>query len=121
LNFYWNLGTKTNNKVESYSFLKDIQLAKHRQIQILNVVGYSKRIIKIMIMGSDPKNLSLKRVIERIRLFSRTLKVKKIHVLRGNNAEDDKMASLAIGKPPGTFGVDEKECIIPPPPPPPPT
>jgi ribonuclease HI len=118
LNFYWNLGKETNNKVEAYALLKGIQLEKHRQIQTLNAVGDSKTIIRIMILGSDPKNLSLKRVIDRICLFSRTLKVNYFHVLRGNNVEADKMANLAIGKPPGTLGVDDEECIPPPPPPP---
>jgi hypothetical protein len=80
----------------------------------LNTVGDSKKIIIMMILGSDPKNMSLKRVIERICLFSRTLKVKKFHVLRGNNIEADKMANLAIRKPPRTLGVDYEECIPPP-------
>jgi hypothetical protein len=68
-----------------------------------------------MIQGSEPKNMSLKRVIDRIRLSSRTLKVKFFHVLRGNNVEADKMANLAIGKPLGTLGVDDEECLSPPP------
>jgi hypothetical protein len=80
----------------------------------LNVVGDLKTIIRMMILGSDPKKLSLKRVIDRIHLFSRTLKVKKFHVLRGNNVEADKMANLAIGKPPETLGVDDEESIAPP-------
>jgi hypothetical protein len=69
-------------------------LAKQQQIQTLNVVGDSKTIIRMMILGSDPKNMSLKRVIDIILLFSRTLKVKKIHALRGNNVEADKMTNL---------------------------
>jgi ribonuclease HI len=113
LNFYWNLGMETNNKVEAYALLKGIQLVNRRQIQTLNVVGDSKTIIRMMIQGSDPKNLSLKRVIDRIRLSSRTLKVKFFHVLRGNNVEADKMANLAIGKPLGTLGVDDEECLSP--------
>lgn len=70
----------------------------------------------MMILGSDPKNPSLKRVIDRIRLSSRTLKFNFFHVLRGNNVEADQMANLTIGKLLGTLGVDDEECIAPPPP-----
>jgi ribonuclease HI len=92
----FELRGKTNNKVEAYALLKGIHLVKNRQIQTLNIVGDSKTIIRMMILGSDPKNMSLKRVIDRIRLFSRTLKVDFFHVLRGNNVKVDNMAKLAI-------------------------
>jgi ribonuclease HI len=74
LNYCWNLGKDTNNKVEAYALLKGLQLANQRQIHSLNVVGDSKTIIRMMIHGSEPKHLSLKRVIDRIRIITRTLK-----------------------------------------------
>jgi len=71
-------------------------------------------IIGIMMLGSDLKNLSLKRVIDKICLLSRTLKVNYFPVLRGNNVMADKMANLALGKAPITLGVDDDETICPP-------
>jgi hypothetical protein len=57
--------------------------------------------------------MSLKRVIDKILLSTRTLKTKFFHVLRCNNVEADKMANLAIGKPLGTLGVEDEECLAP--------
>jgi hypothetical protein len=65
----------------------------------------------MMILGFEQKNLSLKRVIDRIRIITRTLKPNLLHVLRDNNQEADNMANEAIGRPPGTLGVEGKEGI----------
>jgi ribonuclease HI len=113
LNYYWNIGKDTNNKAEVYALLKGLHLENQSQIQNLNVVGDSKVIIRMMIQGSEPKNLSLKRVIDRIHLLTRTLKTNFFHVLRCNNEEVDKMANLAIGKPPRTLGVEDEEGLAP--------
>jgi ribonuclease HI len=113
LNYYWNIGKDTNNKAEAYALLKGIQLAKLRQISNLNVIGDSKTIIRMMIQGTEPKNLSLKIIIDRIRVDSRTLKPKFLHVLRENNTAADKMANEAIGRPPGTLGVEGIEVLAP--------
>ena len=67
----------------------------------------------MMILGFEPKNLSLKRVIDRIRIITRTLKPNFLHVLRDNNKEADNMANEAIGRPPGTLGVEGKEGLAP--------
>jgi hypothetical protein len=79
----------------------------------MNVVADSKTIIRIMIQGSGPKHLSLKRNIDRICIITRTLNPIFLHVLRENNKEADKMANEAIGIPPGTLGVEGKEGIPP--------
>jgi hypothetical protein len=79
----------------------------------LNVVGDSKTIIRMMIQGSEPQNLRLKRIIDRIYVTMRTLKPKFLHVLRENNLEAHKMANKAIGRPPGTLGVEGKEVLSP--------
>jgi ribonuclease HI len=113
LNYYWNPGKDANNKAEACALLKGLQLENQRQIQNLNVVGDSKTIIRMMIQGSEPRNMSLKRVIDRIRLSTRTLKTKFFHIPRCNNVEADKMAKLAIGKPPRTLGVEDEEGLAP--------
>jgi len=113
LNYYWNLGKDTKNKAKVYALLRGLHLANQRQIQNLNVVADSKIIIRMMIQGSDPKNMSLKRVIYRIRLITRTLKTNFFHVLRCNNEEADKMANLAIGKPPRILGMEDEEGLVP--------
>ena len=96
-----------------YALLKGLQLAKQRQILTLNGVGDSKTIIRMMIQGSEPKYLSLKRIIDRICVITRTLKPNFLHVLRENNTEVDKMENEAIGRPPGTLGVEGKEGLAP--------
>jgi ribonuclease HI len=85
LNYYWNIGKDTNNKAEAYALLKGLQLAKTHQISNLNVLGDSKTVIRMMVQGTDPKNLSLKRIIDRIRVDSQSLKPTFFHILREHN------------------------------------
>jgi ribonuclease HI len=66
LDYFWNLGMETNNKAEAYALLQGIHLEKKGKIQILNVVGDSKTIIRTMIWGSSPHNTSLIILIDRI-------------------------------------------------------
>jgi ribonuclease HI len=113
LNYYWNIGKDTNTKAKAYALLKGLQLTNQRQIQNLNVVGDSKTIIRMMIQVSETKYLNLKRVIDKIFLSTRILKTKFFHVLRCNNVEAEKMANLAIRKPPGTLGVEDEEELAP--------
>jgi hypothetical protein len=66
-----------------------------------------------MIQGTKPKNLSIKRIIDRIHVDLRTLKQKFFHVLRENNTAADKLANEAIGRPLGTLGVEGIEVLAP--------
>jgi hypothetical protein len=79
----------------------------------MNVVGDSKTIIRMMIQGSEPKKLSLKRIINKICVVTRTLKPNFLHVMRDNNTKANKMANEAIGRPPGTLGVEGNEGLAP--------
>jgi hypothetical protein len=63
--------------------------------------------------GSEPKNLILKRIINKICVVIRTLKPNFLHVLRENNTEADKMVNEAIGRPLGTLGVEGIEGLTP--------
>jgi ribonuclease HI len=92
--YYWNLGMETNNKAEAYALLQGIHLEKQRKIQILNVVGDSKTIIRIMISGSSPHNMSLKILIDRICLLVGSMHINYFQVLRINNAKADKMVRV---------------------------
>jgi hypothetical protein len=67
----------------------------------------------MMIQGSEPKNMSLEREIDRIFLSTRNLKTKFFQVLRCNNVEAEKIANLAIGKPLRTLGVEDEEFLSP--------
>jgi hypothetical protein len=91
-------GDKNKQKVEVYSLLQGIHLAKQSQIQNLNVVGDSKTIIRIMILGSLPHKINLKILIDIIHLLVGSMHILYFHVLRINNAEEEKMANTAIGK-----------------------
>jgi ribonuclease HI len=103
----------TNNKVEAYALLKGIQLAQTQQIRDLNALGDSKTIIRLMVHGTDPRDLSLKRIIDRIRVDSQDIKITFYHIMREHNKEADKMANEAIGKTPGTLGVEGVETLAP--------
>jgi ribonuclease HI len=74
LSYHWNLGMDTNNKAEAYALLKGIQLTQTQKIRELNVLGDSKNIIRMMVHGSNPRDLSLKQVTDRIRVDSGTLR-----------------------------------------------
>jgi ribonuclease HI len=99
--YHWNLGMDTNNKVEAYTLLKGVQLAHSKGIRKLVVLGDSLTIIRLMVKGSDPKDPSLKQILDRTRLASKGIKLSFFHILRGNNNEADKLANAAIGTPPG--------------------
>jgi hypothetical protein len=67
----------------------------------------------MMVQGTDPKNLSLKRIIDRIRVDSQPIKLTLYHILREHNKVADNLANEAIGKPPGTLGVEGVEALAP--------
>jgi len=67
----------------------------------------------MMIQGTEPKKLSLKNIINRICVDSRTLKPTFFHVLRENNKAAEKLVNEAIGRPLGTLGVEGIEVLAP--------
>jgi ribonuclease HI len=113
LNYYLNLGKDTNNKAEAYALLKGLQLAKIHQIHNMNVPGDSKTIIRSMVQGTDPKNLSLKQIINRIRVDSQPIKLTFYHIMREHNKVANNLVNEAIGKPPGTIGMEGVEALAP--------
>jgi ribonuclease HI len=112
-NYYCNIGKETNNKEEAYALLKGLQLAKTRQISNLNVIGDSNTVIRMMVQWTDPKHLSLKRIIDQIQVDSLSLKPTLFHIMREHNTTEDKLANEAIRKPPGTLGVEGVEALSP--------
>ena len=86
-------------------------MGRSRQISNPNVIDDSKTIIRMMVQGTDPKNLILKIIIDRIHVDSRSLKQKFFHILRENNTTADKLANKAIGRPLGTLGVEGVEVL----------
>jgi ribonuclease HI len=99
--YHWYLGRDTNNKVEAYALLKGVQLAHSKGIRNLVVLGDSLTIIRLMVKGSNPKDPSLKQILNKTRLASKGIKL-SFHILR----EADKMANVAIGPPPDTLIID---------------
>jgi hypothetical protein len=79
----------------------------------LNVIGDSKKVIRMMVHGTYPKNLSLKRIIDRIRVDSKSLKPTFFHIMRENNIATNKLVNEAIGKPLETLGVEGVEALAP--------
>jgi hypothetical protein len=72
----------------------------------MNVLGDSKNIIRMMVHRSNPRDLSLKQITDRIRVDSRDIKITFYHIMRENNKEADKMANATIGKMLGSLSVD---------------
>ena len=96
----------TNNKAEAYALLKGIQLAHSKGIRKLVVLGDSLTIRRPMVKGTNPKDPSLKQILDRTRLASKGIKLTFFHILHGNNNKADKMANAAIETPPDTLSID---------------
>jgi hypothetical protein len=79
----------------------------------LNALGDSKNIIRMMVHGSDPRDLSLKQIMDRIRVESQDIKITFYHIMREHNKEADKMANAAIGKTLGSLSVEGVETSAP--------
>jgi hypothetical protein len=74
-----------------------------------------KKLIRIFIRNSTPKDTRLKKIVDHIRLSLRNLQVNFFHVVRQYNTAADEMANLAIGKAQGFMWVGGMEFLIPPP------
>jgi ribonuclease HI len=99
-------GRKPTTKHEAYALLKGVQLAQTKGIRELVVLGDSNTIIRLMVKGTNPRDPSLKKILDRTRLASRDIRTTFYHILWGNNSEADKMANAAIGANPGTLSID---------------
>jgi hypothetical protein len=60
----------------------------------------------MMIHGSNPRDLSLNQVMDRIRMDSQDIKTTFYHIMRENNTEADKMENATIGETPGSLSID---------------
>jgi hypothetical protein len=67
----------------------------------------------MMIQGTNPRDPSLKQIMDRIRLVSRDIRTTFYHILRENNSEADKMANAAIGAKPGALSIDGVSTLVP--------
>jgi ribonuclease HI len=105
LDYFWNLGISTNNTAKAYAVYQGVQLALQKHPTKLNIVGDSKNTIRYFVIGSNPKEIKLKSLIERTRLSLSYIFVQFFHILRENNKEADEMANKAIGLAPGSLGV----------------
>jgi hypothetical protein len=81
-------------------------LAHSKGIRKLVVLGDSLTIIRLMVKGTNPKDPSLKHILDRTRLASKEIKTTFFHILRGNNSEADKMANATIETNPDTLSID---------------
>ena len=96
----------TNNKAEAYALLKGIQLAHSKGIWKLVVLGDSLTIIRLMVKGKNPKDPSLKKILNRTKLASKEIKLSFFHILCGNNNEADKLVNATIKTCPNTLNID---------------
>jgi hypothetical protein len=67
----------------------------------------------MMIQGKNPRESSLKKIMDRIRMVSLDIKTTFYHILTKNNIEADKMANAAIGAKPGALSIDEFSTLVP--------
>jgi len=93
--------------------LKGIQLIQTQQIRELNALGDSKNTIRMMVHGSNPRDLRLKQIMDRIRVEYQDIKITFYHIMREKNKEADKMANATIGKMLGSLSVEGVETSTP--------
>jgi hypothetical protein len=120
ITYSWNLGTTTNNSAEAYALLKGTQIAKERQINKLIIIGDSKMIIRYFVKSTNPKNSTLRRIIDRTRDTISSIHPCFYHVRRVNNWTADEQENKAIGKGTGHLEIQGRSTFLAPPPPPPP-
>lgn len=111
--FYCNVGVTSNKKAEVYAVYQGTQIVKQRHISQLNIVCDSKNTIRYFVTGSDPRDLSLKVLINRIRLNLSSLFVQFFHILQENNTPANEMANKAIEPTPGSLWISGVENIGP--------
>lgn len=115
MEYSWNLEVTTNNKAEAYALYIGVQLAKKKQINALNIVGYSKNTIRYFIKASSPKDTSLKNLVDRIGTSVQGFQAQFYHIFRHNNIAVDTLANKAIGLASGHMEVNGEVLVVPPP------
>jgi ribonuclease HI len=115
MDFSWNLGIASNNMVEAYVLYQGLLLMEVDQINQITIVGDSKNTIQYFIKGSSPKDIKIKRIIERIRLLLTNIPAKFFHILRENNQEADKLVNKEINMALGSLRVQGQVNFVAPP------
>jgi hypothetical protein len=67
----------------------------------------------MMIQGTNPRDPSLKKIMDKIRLVSRDIRTTFYHILRENKNEADNLSNAAIGAKPGTLSIDGVSTLAP--------
>jgi hypothetical protein len=75
----------------------------------------SKNIIHFFVLGTNPKDTKLQRIIDRTKALLSSIQANFYHILRGNNREADRMANQAIRMAPGSLKVQGRVLFIAPP------
>jgi hypothetical protein len=115
LTYSWNLGITTKNSSKAYALLKGTQIVKDHQINKLIILGYSKMIIRYFIKRTNPKNSTLKRIIDRTRDTLSNMCPIFYHVRQANNWRADEQDNKSIGKSTGHLeGLGRTEFLAPP-------
>jgi len=112
--YAWGLGQDTNTQAEALELLQGIKILQKMSIKEANIIGDSQTLIKMLLENSNPKDLRLSRLMERIRKTDSFFqKIRFFHVLRGNNKEDDMEANRATLLPTSTLVWNDKEIWTP--------
>ena len=67
----------------------------------------------MMIQGKNPRESSLKKIVDRIRMVSLDIKTTFYHILTKNNIKAEKMANATIGAKPGALSIDKFSTLVP--------
>jgi ribonuclease HI len=112
--YAWGLGQDTNTQAEALALLQGLKILQKMRIKEAKIIGDSQTLIKMLVENSNPKDLRLSRLMERIRkTVSFFQKISFFHVLRGNNKEADAEANRAALLPAGTLVWNDKENWVP--------
>ena len=67
MEYFWNIGTDSNNMIEAYGLWQGIKQPKVKGVEEAIVFGDSRLIIQALNGASQSRNLRLARMIKRIK------------------------------------------------------
>ena len=100
ISYELGLGSLSNNKAESYTLHKSLQMIKRYNVANAMVFGDSAIVISMMLKDSQIKNIDIHRIIRRCRILIKDMKdISFHHILRANNKLADSLAKKSCSRP----------------------
>ena len=109
-NFAWGLEQSSSLQAEALALLQGLKQAKAMDLSEVSIIGDSQAIIKVLVEDSSLVDISLARIISRIRILMKSFwTTSLLYVLRENNKDFDIEANRAVPLSAGYLLADEIE------------